>query len=793
MLERRQLWVTGCVQGVGFRPFVWRKATQLQLAGEVCNTARGVLIDVQGERGSLQALEAALRCDHELPPLARIDGISASDASPRGNWQGFAIVGSRDDGSATAAIPVDTAVCAACVTELFTRANRRWRHPFITCTDCGPRFTLAWRTPYDRANTSMAAFEMCPDCAREYHDPASRRFHAEPIACPRCGPRLVFEDWRAPAAAQDTAAQEPPARSDPIEAAWRLIEAGGIVAVQGLGGFHLLCDARQPDAVARLRQRKHRPAKPFATLTLNTASAARWVHLDPADIPLLESAQRSIVLLPLREQRSGALLHVAPGLRQLGLMLPSTPIHYLLFHAALGQPQGQDWLNEAHDLIWVATSANRSGQPLLIDPAQARSELAGIADAMLWHDRAIAARCDDSVLLSRGGRAGALWLRRARGQVPLPITLPRPGPAVLALGGYLNNCFTVTQGRQAWVSQHIGDLSSAAACDALETTVQRWLDYWRIVPQAVVCDVQPDIHSSRLAARIAQQRALPLLSVQHHHAHVAAVLAEHGCDEPALGLALDGFGLGQDEDGSGNAWGGELLRLERGRVERLGHLSALALPGGDAAARAPWRMALALLHRLGERERLPAGVDAQTAARVRQQIERDFNCPQTTSLGRWFDAVAGLAGICPNQSYEGEAAMRLEALAEPVTADGVDPSLWHVDGLRLDLLPLAARLIQVDDAAVMARLWHAALSQALADWIAQAMQATGLRTVALAGGCCANRLLVQGLADALADTPCRLLQARQLPPGDGALSLGQAWVTVQQWADAPSSFSLERS
>jgi len=765
MIERRRLWISGCVQGVGFRPFVWRKATRLHLVGEVCNTGHGVLIDAQGERGNLQALEAALR--HDLPPLARIDDISASDAPPRADWHDFNIVDSLDSDGAAAMIPVDTAVCDACVEELFAPGNRRWRHAFIGCTDCGPRFTLTLRTPYDRAHTSMAMFDMCEACAREYHDPADRRFHAEPIACPHCGPRLRFEDWRVPAAAQD--------EDDPIAAAWQLIEAGGIVAIQGLGGFHLVCDARRANTVERLRERKRRPAKPFATMTPNAASAARWAHLADRDARLLDSAARPIVLLPLREDRPDALTGIAPGLRQLGLMLPSAPIHYLLFHVALGQPPGQDWLRKAHDLIWVATSANLSGQPLLTDPDQARCDLVNIADGMLYHNRAIAARCDDSVILSRGN-ADPLWLRRARGQVPQPIELPRAGPAVLALGSHLNNCFTVTEGRRAWVSQHIGDLSSAAACRALEATVENWLSYWRIEPQIVVCDLQPDIYSSRLAARLAQAHGVPLVTVQHHHAHIAAVLAEHGHEGSALGLALDGFGLGED----GNAWGGELLRVGEGRTERLGHLTPLPLPGGDAAARAPWRMALALLHRLGEQHRLPASVDRETAARVHMQIERGFNCPQTTSLGRWFDAVAGLVGICPQQSYEGEAAMKLEALARPVAADPAHAMLWRVEGLCLNLLPLAERLAAERDATAIANLWHAVLARALADWIIHAMNATGLTTIALAGGCCANQLLIQGLTEALIGTPCRLLQARQLPPGDGGISLGQAWVAIQQ-------------
>jgi hydrogenase maturation protein HypF len=634
----------------------------------------------------------------------------------------------------------------------------------------------------------MAAFALCERCAAEYGDPADRRFNAETIACPACGPTLRFKRLGASGHAQP----DHGAAIDPVAQAWDAIARGEIVAVEGVGGFQLICDATNAEAVARLRARKRRPARPLALLVPNVASAARWVESvesvasaegakpgETSTAALLACAARPIVVLPRRE---GAILTgIAPGLNRLGVMLPSTPIQYLLFHQALGCPAGTSWLDEAQSVILVATSANVSGEPLLGDPDEAGEALTGIADAILDHDRAIVERCDDSVVLAAHPLLPAVVLRRARGLVPQPVPLPANhanGPRVLALGAQMKSTVTLTDGQRANVSPYLGSLQSLAVCELLEETVERHVRRLHATPDAIACDRQPDLYSTRLAERLAERWNVPLIRVQHHHAHIAAVLAEHGHTGPALGLALDGFGWGDD----GTAWGGELLRIEGGRAERLGHLNALPLPGADAAARSPWRMAAALLHTLdpGAR-RAPPAIDAPTAARLYDQIERGFNCPSTTSLGRWFDAIAALAGICTEQSYEGEAAMKLEALARPVASQA---NGWRIDGMVLDLLPLARRLATLHDPVAIASHWHATLAAALADWLRHAMHATGVDTIALGGGCCANLVLMSGLREALRDVRCTVLQARALPPGDDALSYGEAWAAIEQLQSA---------
>ncbi|WP_233869328.1 carbamoyltransferase HypF [Paraburkholderia adhaesiva] len=767
MIERERLKVSGVVQGVGFRPFVWRLAQRLNLSGEIRNGTHGVHIDIQGERRDLDAFGTALTTT--LPPLARIAAVQRTSDTPDPLRRHFQIANSTDDAKGQSRIPADSTLCDACLDELFDEGGRRWRHPFICCTDCGPRFTLTHRTPYDRAHTSMAAFLPCARCAAEYGDPADRRFHSETIACPDCGPRLRF---RYPGMGASHAELDGQPDVDPVALAWAAISRGEIVAVEGLGGFQLICDATNPAAVARLRQRKRRPTKPLALLVPNLASAAQWVDLaDETHANLLALAARPIVVLPRLDGQT--LTGVAPGLNRLGVMLPSTPVQYLLFHQALGQPGGTQWLGKAQPAILVATSANRSGEPLVADPGEAGDILAGIADAILDHDRRIAVRCDDSVVLAARS-SPAVMLRRARGYVPEPVPLPADGPSVLALGAQKKCTVTLTAGRFADVSPYLGDLGNPNVCELLEETVERYLRRQHSVPDAVACDRQPDLYSTRVAERLALHWNVPLLRVQHHHAHVAAVLAENGHTGPALGLALDGFGWGDD----GGAWGGELLLVENGHARRLGHLSPLPLPGADAAARAPWRMAAALLHTLepGAHRPLPT-IDATTASRLYRQIERGFNCPTTTSLGRWFDAIAGLAGICPAQQYEGEAAMKLEALSRPAPSYAQG---WRIDGFDLDLLPLARRLVDVRDPAEIASNWHATLAAALGDWLCHAMRATGIRTIALAGGCCANPVLISGLRDVLRYVRCTLLQARSLPPGDEAISYGQAWAAIQQ-------------
>ncbi|MFZ2648943.1 MAG: carbamoyltransferase HypF, partial [Burkholderiaceae bacterium] len=536
---RRAIRVRGAVQGVGFRPFVYRLAHELGLAGWVFNDAQGVAIEVQGPTGALQRFEQQLETG--APPLARVEQLEAVDAANVAAAAGFRILPSRA-GKVSTAIPPDTATCADCLAELFDPANRRHRYAFINCTQCGPRYTLTRALPYDRAQTSMAAFVQCRQCLREYSDAQHRRFHAEPNACAQCGPALSLID-----------AQGRTIGGDPIAATLALLREGRIVAIKGLGGFHLACDARNAGALKRLRERKQREEKPFAVMAANLASAAAWVHAGAAEQAALQSAERPIVLLPMRQGCAAQLAGVAPGLNLLGMMLPCTPIQYLLFHEAAGRPAGSRCLHEAQDLLLVMTSANPGGEPLVTGNAQALTRLAGIADAVLLHDRDIVARCDDSVLCL-GTTGAARFIRRARGFTPRPIKLPRSGPPVLAAGAWLKNTICITRGDEAFLSPHVGDLDNAPACAALVDAVDHLCALLEVKPQAVAHDLHPDFFSTGFACEYAGARGLPVHAVQHHHAHVAAIAAEHGVDGPLLGLALDGTGLGAD----GAAWGGEL-------------------------------------------------------------------------------------------------------------------------------------------------------------------------------------------------------------------------------------------
>lgn len=766
--EALRIRVTGIVQGVGFRPFVWHLAHELNIGGWVRNDALGVDLHAEGERATLAELVRRLRDD--APPLARVDTVVAKAATPT-DCDDFTIAASGGGQTATAIGP-DTAPCAACLAELFDSQSRRWRHGFITCTHCGPRFTVTHRLPYDRAQTTLAPFPLCPDCQREYSDPADRRFHAETTCCPECGPRLALLD-----------AAGVVLTGDPIATALALLQAGKIVAIKGLGGFHLACDAKNADAVAHLRARKQREEKPFAVMVAAVPisrgapayavpPAPTFVALNETDAQLLASAERPIVLVPKLPDTDTELPGIAPGLAELGLMLPATPIQYLLFHEAAGRPAGCAWLHQPSPLALVMTSANPHGEPLVIGNDEALTRLAGIADAYLLHDRAIAVRCDDSV------RRGTGLIRRARGYTPQAIKLPQAGPSILAVGGWFKNTLCVTRGDEAFVSQHVGDLDNAAACGFFEETVAHLLQILEVEPTAVAHDLHPDFHSTRFAARFAAERGIPAIGVQHHHAHIAAVCAEHGIDTPVLGLALDGVGLGSD----GTAWGGELLRVDGRHCERLGHLMPLALPGGDAAAREPWRMTAAALHLLGQDEAIAARfADEPAAATVMQMLQRKINCPTTSSAGRYFDAAAGLLGVRRRNAFEGQAAMLLEGLAArhgPTTplANG-----WRIgaDGV-LDLRPLLRALAAPapDASALMAACFHATLAAALLDWIGQARQKSGLATVVGAGGCFLNRILSATLREGLPAQGLRFVEARALPPNDGGLSLGQAWVAL---------------
>jgi hydrogenase maturation protein HypF len=713
----------------------------LNLAGWVKNDAAGVEIHAEGESRALQKLVQRVRDD--APPLARVDAVSSQPAEAAGHAS-FSIVESSG-GKVSTAIGHDTAPCAACLAELFDPASRRYRHPFITCTHCGPRYTVTRRLPYDRPQTSLAPFPFCPDCQREYTDPADRRFHAETTCCPHCGPRLQLLD-----------AAGGPLEGDPIAVTLALLQAGKIVAIKGLGGFHLACDAHNATTVATLRERKQREEKPFAVMVADVAAANRHAKVGAGETALLESAERPIVLL----EKCGELPGIAPGLGEVGLMLPATPIQYLLFH-------------DAPDLALVMTSANPHGEPLVIGNDEALLRLAGIADAFLLHDRDIVVRCDDSV------RRGSGFVRRARGYVPRAIRLPHEVPSVLAVGGWFKNTICVTRGhgsREAFVSQHIGDLDNAAACGFFEESVAHLLHILDVTPEIIAHDLHPDFHSTHFAAAFAAELGIPAVGVQHHHAHIASVCAEHGVTEPVLGLALDGVGLGTGGS-DGTAWGGELLRVDGASFERLGNLASLALPGGDVAAREPWRMAAAALHALGRGDEIvKRHVAEPAAAMVATMLARGIHCPQTSSAGRLFDAAAGLLAVKHRASFEGQAAMLLEGLAAqhgPVAAlsDG-----WAIHDGKLDLRALLAVLADAGDPAAAAALFHSTLAAALVDWVVQSAERTGIRRLAAAGGCLLNRLLSSALRSGLTAHGLELLEARTLPPNDGGLSLGQAWI-----------------
>jgi hydrogenase maturation protein HypF len=768
--ERRQIQVRGIVQGVGFRPFVYRLANELGLAGWVRNDGDGVTVEAEGSAARLQALQRRLRDD--APPRARVDQVLPAPALlPTTGRPGFAIVETRGGPAATVrtAIGPDTAVCADCLADMFDPANRRWRYAFTNCTNCGPRYTITRALPYDRAMTSMASFAMCPACGAEYASPLDRRFHAEPNACPACGPTLRLLD----------AAGAAVAGTDPVADALQRIGRGEIVAIKGLGGFHLVCDARNAGAVATLRARKGREQKPFAVMVANLASCIGLAQPTTAEADLLQGPERPIVLLRKPVHTEARLPGVAPGLAWLGLMLPYTPLQMLLFHEAAGRPAGMDWLQRAQPLALVMTSANPGGEPLVTGNDEALSRLAGIADAYLMHDRDIVQRCDDSVLRAVVGQPSRAFqfIRRARGFTPQAIPLAHAGPPVLALGGWFKNTVCVTRGSEAFVSQHVGDLDNAPTCRALDEAVAHLLHILQVKPARVAHDLHPDFYSTRLAARLAAEHRAPLHAVQHHHAHIAAVLAEHRVRGPVIGLALDGVGLGAD----GSAWGGELLHVDGVAFTRLGRLRPLRLPGGDRAAREPWRMAAAALALAGRGETIAKRFAAEpAAAAVATLLQRGLHAPETSSLGRWFDAAAGLLGVSHRMAFEGQAAMLLEGLAEAHGAVDADPAGFAIDAdNQLDLTALAVRLADESDAGRGAALFHATLVAALAEWVARAARARQITTVACGGGCLLNALLAGGLQRELAARGLTLLQAQAVPPNDGGLSLGQAWVALQ--------------
>lgn len=735
--EHARVRVRGVVQGVGFRPFVYGLARRFALSGWVLNDDAGVLLEIHG--ASTAPFLAALRS--EVPPLARIDAveIEAAGVAPSAGTS-FEIRESARTAHVSTGIGVDAAPCAACLTECFDPRDRRYRYPFLNCTHCGPRFTITRSLPYDRAQTSMAAFRMCDACEREYHDPADRRFHAQPTACPACGPRLAA----------------------PIEEIAARLRRGEIVAIKGLGGFHIACDASNDDAVSRLRRQKQRDGKPFAVMVPGVASARTLADLTDAEVSLLTSIRRPIVLA--RRAQTGAELSpaIAPDLAWLGLMLPSSPLHYLLFHELAGRPSGTEWLEAESELRLVMTSANRGGEPLVTDDRAAELRLRGVCDAVVGHDREIVVRADDPVVRVVSG--APLVVRRGRGYAPEGITLPRDVPTVLATGAYLKNAVCFTRKDRAYLSQHVGDMDDAETYRFFEETIAHLRAILDVEPIAVAHDLHPDF----LSTRYAEALGIPRVAVQHHHAHIAAVLAEHGREGSHLGLALDGVGLGTD----GAAWGGELLRVTGSHFTRVGHLAPLPLPGGDAAAREPWRMALTALFRLGRRDEIERRWGARGAT-LASMLDANVNAPLATGCGRWFDAACGLLGVRDRSGYEGEAPMVLESLVERpfVVEDG-----WRIDDGVLDLLPLLDALRGMT-AQRGADAFHGTLAAALVELSLPAL--AGDTVIAIGGGCVVNAALTRELVRGLAAHGVTALLPRLAPPGDGGIALGQAWVCAQ--------------
>lgn len=745
-VSRRRLEVRGLVQGVGFRPLVYRLAQELRLGGWVRNHSGGVTIEIEGAAGAVDAFIARLRAAAR-PPI-RIDTVEVEEVAPRGE-QEFSIEPSVSHGGAVALVLPDLATCDACLAEILDPRDRRYRYAFTNCTHCGPRFTIVRDVPYDRVRTTMAGFVMCPACAGEYEDPVDRRFHAQPNACPECGPRLTL-----------VAADGTRIPGDPLTGAVGRLIRGEILAIKGLGGYHLACDARNPAAVAELRARKHRDAKPLAVMVADLAMARELGEVSAAEEALLASPAAPIVLLARRAD-SGLSDQLAPDCTTVGVMLAYTPLHHLLLRG-VGRPL-------------VMTSGNLSDEPIAHEDADARRRLAGLVDAFLVHDRPIQRRCDDSVV--RIWRDQPLFLRRSRGYAPAPLELEDDAEeVVLAVGGHQKNTFCLTRGREAFVSHHVGDLENDLALDAFETGISDFERLFELRPAVIAHDLHPDYLSSRYALERAERENLEVVGVQHHHAHIAACLADRGHPGPVIGLSLDGTGWGPD----GTVWGGEVLLADRAGYRRLGRLRPFALAGGGAAVRQGWRVALALARDAGEdfADEWP-GVAPRLWAGVVEMLTRDVQCVLTSSAGRLFDGFSALLGVRAVSRYEGEGAVALEGACEP--AEGALPFAVNKKDLdELDWRPavsaaLAERRRGVPPGETATR-FHRGLAIGLATLCEKARQDTGVGTVAVSGGCFQNITLLSAVSEELERRGFDILTHRRVPPNDGGLSLGQAVV-----------------
>jgi hydrogenase maturation protein HypF len=758
MTARRRLRIAvhGVVQGVGFRPFVYTTAAALGLAGCVRNDSSGAVVEVEGDNADIDEFLTRLR-DHP-PPLAVIESLETA-CIPIAGGTGFAIADtSRTGGGRTLTSP-DVAMCADCAAEQRDPANRRYRHAFVNCTNCGPRFTIIGSLPYDRASTTMAAFAMCTDCVREYHDAADRRFHAQPVCCPNCGPTLTYRDGNGQLSDGESG----------LSAARRLLRGGGVLAVKGIGGYHLACDAGNERAVAELRRRKRRGDKPFAVMVPNLAAAACIAEVNGPSARMLSGPQCPIVLVP-RLPGGPVADAVAPHNPDLGVMLAYAPLHTLLF----GLPD-----DEPGPTVLVMTSGNLAGEPICFTDEDALQRLSHLADAWLMHDRAILVPCDDSVMRVVAGVE--LPIRRSRGYAPLPIALPVPVPPTLAVGADLKNTMAVADGKYAWLSQHIGDMDDLATLSAFDSTQQHLQELTAVAPQVLVADAHPLYRSTAWANRNAAGR--PVRTVQHHHAHIAAVMAEHGLDGSAevLGFAFDGTGYGTD----GAVWGGEVMLANYKGFQRLAQLKYVPLAGGDISVLRPYRMSLAHLWAAGiawEPDLAPvAACPSDERKALANQLETGFGCTPTSSMGRLFDAVSALVGVRQVVAYEAQAAIELEGLSRGVDC-GASAYTFGVDRAHetalIDPSPVLGSVVRDQRAGVAAGVIGARFHRAVADLIVNLAGEEGgtSQTVALSGGVFQNSLLLELTLKGLRARGIRVITHRRVPPNDGGIALGQLLV-----------------
>ncbi len=773
--------ITGIVQGVGFRPFIFNQASSFGLVGWVCNTSSGVDIEVHGEAEIIRSFIQAIYA--QAPPLSRIDSLEQHEVTVN-SFVSFEILPSVSIEDAFQPISPDICICPDCLRELLDPQDRRYHYPFINCTNCGPRLTIIEGIPYDRPYTTMKEFEMCEDCSDEYTDPTNRRFHAQPIACPTCGPQI----WLEPAgSSRDGTAKILARGEEALQQAQKLLKNGKVVAIKGLGGFHLACDATNTKAVQELRQRKLRVDKPFALMMPEIQTVEAYCQLEEVERSLLESRERPIVILN-RKINSKITPQVSPGQNTIGVMLPYTPLHYLLF-APPSHQNGKTGKPSAAMPPLVMTSGNISEEPIALNNEEARTQLVGLADAFLMHDRAIRTRCDDSVM--RTFRNHSFPLRRSRGYAPFPVYLAQVSPQVLAVGGELKNTFCLTRDKYAFLSHHIGDMQNAETYDAFEDSVAHYESLFRIKPDAIAYDLHPNYLSTRYAQDRSVNTDLPAIGVQHHHAHIAACMAEnsipHG--KSVIGVAFDGTGYGSD----GAIWGGEFLLAGYEGFIRRGHVKYYPLPGGDAATRKPARIALAYLWASKiewEPEYPPvAALCPEERTILRSMLSRNINTPLTSSMGRLFDAAASIADVRQQVNYEAQAAIEFEAVVDPAE-DGEYGFSWENewgDGVPLHIIDPAPVIYSlVDDTlhgippSKIAARFHRGVARMVQQTCHRIWKDTGVQDVVLSGGVWQNLTLLNQTIDFLSKDRFNVYYHSKVPANDGGLALGQAVIAIER-------------